>query len=170
MEGVRVRAMVEADLDAVMSIETASFTMPWTLDTFRGMLERTDSHLFVAEAASGPDGAVVVVGYAVVWIVVDQAELGDIAVSPEWRGHGIGRGLLETVLDRVREQRVRELFLEVRPSNHGARALYERYGFVEIGRRKDYYSRPREDALVLRRAVTQPEVSREAFDEPGHVN
>jgi [ribosomal protein S18]-alanine N-acetyltransferase len=144
---VRIRAMAEADLPAVMAIEKASFTMPWTLETFRGLLRRSDSHLFVAEAAGE------VVAYAVVWIVVDQAELGDIAVVEDWRRQGIGRRLLETVLERVRSRGVRELFLEVRVSNHEARALYERYGFVEVGRRKDYYSTPREDALVLRRRV-----------------
>lgn len=155
---VRIRAMVHADLEAVMAIERASFAMPWTLATFQGLLDRADSHLFVAEAAEAATeaGPAVVVGYAVVWIVVDQAELGNIAVSSEWRGRGIARMLLETVLERVRELRVRELFLEVRPSNHGARGLYERYGFIEIGRRKGYYSRPREDALLLRRAIAQP--------------
>jgi len=149
---VRIRAMVQADLEPVMAIERASFAMPWTLQTFQGLLDRGDSHLFIAEAVGEAE---TVVGYAVVWIVVDQAELGDIAVSQDWRGRGVGRMLLEAVLERVQEHRVRELFLEVRPSNLGARALYERYGFIEIGRRRDYYSRPREDALVLRRALTQ---------------
>lgn len=144
---VRIRAMTDADLGAVMAIEKASFTMPWTKDTFRGLLRRADSHLFVAEA----EGAVV--AYAAVWIVLDQAELGDIAVAAAWRRRGIARRLVETVLDLVRDHGVRELFLEVRPSNHGARALYERYGFIEVGRRTHYYARPREDALVLRRAI-----------------
>jgi [ribosomal protein S18]-alanine N-acetyltransferase len=144
---IRIRPMVESDLSAVTAIERASFTMPWTLDTFQGLLRRFDSHLFVAEAAGE------VVAYAVVWIVVDQAELGDIAVVEGWRRRGIGRRLLETVLERVRSRGVRELFLEVRVSNHEARNLYERYGFVEVGRRKDYYSTPREDALVLRRKI-----------------
>jgi [ribosomal protein S18]-alanine N-acetyltransferase len=145
---VRVREMVVADLDAVMRIERSSFTMPWTLDTFRGLLRRTDAELFVAEVAGGP-----VVAYAVVWMVVDQAELGDIAVAEAWRRLGIARRLIDTVLERLARRGVREVFLEVRPSNMAARRLYERYGFAEVGRRKNYYSRPREDALVLRRDV-----------------
>jgi [ribosomal protein S18]-alanine N-acetyltransferase len=145
---VRVREMATTDLDAVMRIERASFTMPWTLDTFRGLLRRTDADLFVAEVAGGP-----VVAYAVVWMVVDQAELGDIAVAEAWRGLGIARRLIDTVLERLGRRGVREVFLEVRPSNVAARRLYERYGFAEVGRRKNYYSRPREGALVLRRAV-----------------
>lgn len=145
---VRVREMAVADLDAVMRIERASFTMPWTLETFRGLLRRTDADLFVAEVAEGP-----VVAYAVVWMVVDQAELGDIAVAEAWRGLGIARRLIDTVLERLGRRGVREVFLEVRLSNLAARRLYEAYGFEEVGRRKNYYSRPREDALVLRRAV-----------------
>jgi [ribosomal protein S18]-alanine N-acetyltransferase len=175
---IRVRPMDVADLDQVIAIERASFTMPWTLDTFRGLLRRADADLFVAEVADGPvadgpvtdgpvaDGPVAegpaaegsaagrrVVAYAAVWMVVDQAELGDIAVAAEWRRRGIARRLMDTVLEHVERRGVREIFLEVRPSNHEARRLYERYGFEAIGRRKNYYSSPREDALVLRRPV-----------------
>jgi [ribosomal protein S18]-alanine N-acetyltransferase len=145
---VRVRRMSYADLGMVMEIERASFTMPWTEETFRGLLRRSDSLLWVAE--SRREG---VVGYAAVWIVLDQAELGDIAVADGWRRRGIGRRLLEATLEAMAERSVRELYLEVRPSNREARALYERYGFEEVGRRKDYYARPREDALVLRRLI-----------------
>jgi [ribosomal protein S18]-alanine N-acetyltransferase len=145
---VRIREMVAADLDTVLAIERTSFTMPWTMDTFRGLLRRSDADLFVAERVGGP-----VVAYAVVWMVMDQAELGDIAVAPDWRRRGLARRLMDTVLDHARRRGVREIFLEVRPSNHEARRLYERYGFVEVGRRRNYYSQPREDALVLRRRV-----------------
>ncbi len=144
---VYVRRMEPADLAEVMEIERSSFSTPWPLQTFHGLLRRADSLLWVAEAGDR------VVGYAVVWIVLDQAELGDIAVAEAWRRRGIGRLLLDTVLDAMAERGVRELFLEVRPSNVEARRLYERYGFDEVGRRKDYYSRPREDALVLRRLL-----------------
>jgi [ribosomal protein S18]-alanine N-acetyltransferase len=140
--------MAFTDLGRVMEIEQASFTMPWTEDTFRGLLRRSDSMLWVAE--SEEEG---VVGYAAVWIVLDQAELGDIAVAEGWRRRGTGRRLLETVLAAMAERSVRELFLEVRPSNQAARRLYEGYGFEEVGRRRNYYSRPREDALVLRRVM-----------------
>jgi [ribosomal protein S18]-alanine N-acetyltransferase len=175
---IRVRPMDVADLDQVIAIERASFTMPWTLDTFRGLLRRTDADLFVADVADGPvaDGPVAegpaaegpasagsasegsaagrrVVAYAAVWMVVDQAELGDIAVAAEWRRRGIAKRLIDTVLEHVGRRGVREIFLEVRPSNHEARRLYERYGFEAIGRRKNYYNSPREDALVLRRPV-----------------
>lgn len=164
IDGVRVRAMTEADVPDVLRIERASFAVPWTLATFLGLLRRTDAHLFVAEVeretggSGGPGGGVrggllTLVGYAVVWVVVDQAELGDLAVDPEWRRRGIGQRLLDAVLERARGQGVRELFLEVRSSNVDAQRLYRSNGFADVGRRRNYYSRPREDALVLRRWV-----------------
>lgn len=142
-----IRPMTAEDLTRVLEIERASFSVPWTPATFRGLLNRADTHLRVAE--SGGE----VVGYAVVWIVLDQGELGDIAVVDGRRGAGIGTALLMHVLDLVREQGVRELYLEVRESNVGAQRLYERHGFRLAGRRPGYYSRPKEDALVLRRAL-----------------
>ena len=146
-EEPRIRRMVEADLSAVLRIERASFAVPWTPATFLGLLRRSDAHLLVAETDEA------LVGYAAVWIVLEQAELGDIAVDAAWRRRGIGSGLLHAVLDLVERRGVRELFLEVRVSNEDAQRLYARHGFTEVGRRRDYYTRPREDALVLRRWV-----------------
>jgi ribosomal-protein-alanine N-acetyltransferase len=136
--------MTESDLTAVMAIEKAAFSSPWTLATFAGLLRRESTRLWVAES----DGRVA--GYAAVWIVADQAELGDIAVEEAARGRGIGRLLLRTVLREMPALGVRDLFLEVRVSNTVARRLYERHGFEEVGRRTGYYTRPKEDALVLR--------------------
>jgi ribosomal-protein-alanine N-acetyltransferase len=84
---------------------------------------------------------------------VDQAELGNVAVADEWRGRGIGARLLREVLDRAGRRGMREIFLEVRPSNHVAQRLYERHGFREVGRRRNYYLEPPEDALVMRSPV-----------------
>ncbi len=139
-----VRRMTESDLTAVMAIEKAAFSSPWTLATFAGLLHRDSTRLWVAETGGR------VVGYAAVWMVADQAELGDLAVEESARGLGIGRLLLRTVLREMPALGVRDLFLEVRVSNTVARRLYERHGFEEVGRRPGYYTRPREDALVLR--------------------
>lgn len=142
-DGIVIRSARAADVARIMEIERASYSMPWTEATFRGLLERSDSDVLVAEEGGR------VVGYAACWVVVDQAELGNIAVAPEWRRLGVGARLLEAVIEHARERGVRELFLEVRVSNDVAQRLYQRHGFREVGRRRNYYVAPVEDALVM---------------------
>lgn len=136
--------MAGADLPAVMAIETSSYSMPWTESTFRGLLRRRDTDCIVATHADRP------VGYAVAWSILDQCELGNVAVGRDWRGMGIGRTLVLAVLDRAKERQVEEVFLEVRPSNLVAQRLYAALGFRLVGRRRNYYQQPTEDALVMR--------------------
>jgi ribosomal-protein-alanine N-acetyltransferase len=142
--GFRIRRMLAGDLPRVLSIETVCFSTPWKEATFVGLMRRTDTDLYVAEA----EGALV--GYAACWTVIDQSELGNVAVSPDARGQGIGGALVETVIERVKERGARELFLEVRESNHVAQGIYRNRGFVVVGRRRSYYAQPTEDALVMR--------------------
>ena len=145
--GFRIRLFRATDLPQVMQIEIASFSTPWRENTFRGLMRRTDTDLFVAEE----EGAVL--GYAACWTVVDQSELGNVAVAPEARGRGVGGALVDAVVERVRERGAVELFLEVRESNRGAQSVYRERGFEVVGRRRAYYSSPTEDALVMRLRV-----------------
>jgi ribosomal-protein-alanine N-acetyltransferase len=142
---VHLRPLSFADLPAIMEIERVSFTTPWREATFEGLLRRSDSDLIGGTRIGR------LVGYCVCWTVGDQAELGNVAVALEERGRGTGRRLIEAALERVRQRGARECFLEVRESNVIARSLYERCGFQAIGRRRNYYTRPVEDALVMRR-------------------
>jgi [ribosomal protein S18]-alanine N-acetyltransferase len=144
---VVLRNMTAADLPVVVDIERASYSVPWSENTFRGLLRRRDAELVVATVGER------VVGYAVFWCVVDQGELGNVAVTASARRRGIGKTLVAEVLRRADGRGVREVFLEVRPSNASARRLYERFGFAPVGRRRNYYQEPVEDALVLRRPV-----------------
>ena len=144
-ETVRIRDMTRADLGSVMSIERAAFSMPWKATTFESLLQRSDADLIAAVAEDDH-----LVGYAVVWTVVDQAELGNVAVHDDWRKRGVGRTLVEAALERARARAAVECFLEVRESNRNAQSLYEKCGFRSIGRRRRYYSNPTEDALVMR--------------------
>ena len=91
-----------------------------------------------------------VCGYVVAWFVLDEGEIGNLAVHAEVRRQGVGAQLLDGAIAAVRTARVEALYLEVRDSNAAARALYASRGFVEVGRRREYYRRPKEDALVLR--------------------
>lgn len=140
-----IRPATAGDLAAVVAIERASFGDPWPASAFADLL-REGRMLFVVAEQGGA-----VAGYAIAWFVAGSGELANIAVAPERRGHGIGAALLERVLDAARAQGAGETFLEVRESNAAARGLYASRGFAEVGRRRGYYRRPDEDAIVLRR-------------------
>lgn len=146
-EQVVIRRMHAEDLATVMEIELQCFSMPWSEATFRGLLRRSDADLYVAQVGAR------VVGYTAFWCVMDQGELGNVSVAPPWRRKGIGQSLVETVIARAADRGVREVYLEVRVSNTGAQKLYYTYGFEEVGRRRNYYMDPMEDALVMRKLL-----------------
>lgn len=139
-----VRRMEAADVPRVAALEVASFTAPWKADTFEHLLERSACHLLVLD-----DGDEGVVAYAVLWCILDQGELANLAVAESHRGRGLGRRLLDEVMDQAREAGVEKLYLEVRESNAAAIHLYRSAGFEEVGRRKKYYDHPVEDALIM---------------------
>ena len=145
--GFRIRAMTTADLPRVLEIENACFSTPWKDATFRGLMRRTDTDLYVAELEDR------IVGYSACWTVIDQSELGNVAVAPEARGRGVGGTLVDVVVERVKERGAHELFLEVRESNLVAQSIYRDRGFSVVGRRRSYYAQPTEDALVMRLRV-----------------
>lgn len=142
--GVRVRRMGAADVEAVAGIEADVFTTPWSAETFAGLLDRPNLELLVLE-----DEREGVIGYGVLWCILDQGELANVAVTPRLRGRGLGTHLLARVLDLARERGVHTIFLEVRASNQQALDLYRRFGFSDVGRRRAYYDHPREDALIM---------------------
>ncbi len=151
MEGLILRPMAPHDLPRVVEIEESRFTSPWSPRTFEELLERPAAELWVAELPGAG-----VVGYGVLWCILDQGELANIAVHPEWGGRRVGRALLRRLLSVGRGRGVRAVFLEVRVSNAPAIALYRSFGFREVGQRRAYYERPREDALVMRLDLPPP--------------
>lgn len=132
-----------SDIPALVRIEAAAFSDPWPASGFRALLDARTTRMTVAER----DGEVL--GYSVVIVVQDEAELANLAVAERARGEGIGRQLLSAVLERARGEGVESMYLEVRESNVAARSLYESLGFSPAGRRRGYYQDPDEDALVL---------------------
>jgi len=144
---VAVRDMTHDDIDVVVAMENASYTVPWSEATFRGLLRRRDADMIVLH--SGTE----IVGYAAFWAVLDQGELGNVAIAARWRGRGLGAQLVAEIIRRAARRGVRDVFLEVRPLNSSARRLYERFGFVLVGKRRNYYQEPTEDALVMRRSI-----------------
>jgi ribosomal-protein-alanine N-acetyltransferase len=141
---VRVRTLTRADVPRIMEIENEAFSTPWRDMTFYGLLRRTDTDMIGAEC----DGRLA--GYAIAWTVIDQAEIGNVAVDRQLRARGVGRILVESIVARLRERGVTECFLEVRESNTVAQSLYDSCGFEVVGRRRGYYKEPVEDALVMR--------------------
>jgi ribosomal-protein-alanine N-acetyltransferase len=139
-----LRPARDADIDAVLEIEHSSFGDPWNRSAFVELLDDPRVAFLIADAGGA------VRGYVVAWFVLDEGEIGNLAVASETRRHGVGAQLLDGAIAAVRKSDVDTLYLEVRDSNAAARALYASRGFVEVGRRRDYYRRPKEDALVLR--------------------
>lgn len=142
---VVIRHALPLDLAAVGVIERASFSDPWSLQSFRQSLSRTFVRINVAEEED------VVLGYSVVWMAGEECELANLSVDPARRGSGLGALLLDVAMREAHEEGSLVMFLEVRDSNEAARRLYAGRGFHEVGRRKAYYRNPEEDALVLRR-------------------
>ena len=132
------------DLPAVHMIERASFSVPWPPDAYRS--ELTTNRLASYVVARVDDA---VVGFAGLWVMVDEAHVTTFAVDPRWRRRGIGEHLLLALLDLAVARRAREATLEVRLSNLPARRLYEKYGFKPVGIRPRYYSDNGEDALIM---------------------
>ena len=147
-QGVTVRRLAAEDVDAVVAIETEAFASPWQRETFLDLLDRPGLELLVME-----DSVAGIVGYAVLWCIVDQGELANMAITPNFRRRGLGSLLLARVLDVAREREVETVYLEVRASNESAVRLYTRFGFTEVGTRRAYYDRPKEDALVMMAAL-----------------
>lgn len=139
--------MLDSDLEAVLEIESASFSRPWTRHHFQDELASPFGFPTVAVA---PDATLA--GYLCLKQVLDEAEILDVAVSPAVRGRGVGRLLVEHAFERARGKGASLILLEVRASNVEAIALYERTGFTETGRRKKYYDNG-EDAILMERAL-----------------
>jgi ribosomal-protein-alanine N-acetyltransferase len=142
--GAAIRPATAADLDAVAAIEREGFANPWTREYYAAELENDRSHSFVAVA---PVGAIV--GYLLFWRLGSELELHKIAVAPAQQRQGHGARLMEFFIGLGRGLGCERAVLEVRAGNAAAIGLYEKFGFRRVGRRKDYYERPREDALVF---------------------
>jgi [ribosomal protein S18]-alanine N-acetyltransferase len=150
---IRVDRAHLGDIDVIAGIEQRSFSDPWSNRSFRDLLEHPRIY-FACARAPGPEaqGSVErVVGYVVAWFASGEGEVANLAVAPGERGRGIGAMLLDAALAEGRRLGTKEMFLEVRSTNARARQLYDSRGFIEVGRRKNYYRRPTEDAVILRR-------------------
>jgi [ribosomal protein S18]-alanine N-acetyltransferase len=170
----RVEPMTLQDIPAVMQIEEVAFSLPWSVRAYDYELRYNEmAHYYVVRSQDrkaqrtpkererrgwprifathqpqvNPPGPIV--GYAGFWVMVDEAHISTIATDPQWRRQGIAELLLIEMTQRAEEFGARVMTLEVRVSNHGAQNLYGKYGFQVVGKRPQYYSDNREDALIM---------------------
>ncbi len=140
---VEIRLAEEKDLTAVEKIESGSFSEPWSKPSFQQLLYDPGCLFLVAE------GEGKVLGYAIGWIGLEELHIGNLAVDPPKRGEGIGRGLLIALISRGVKKECKMATLELRESNQIALNLYAKEGFKPVAVRRNYYRRPKEDAIVM---------------------
>lgn len=145
MSDIEILAMAKGHVAAVADLEKLCFSEPWSEKSVASELENPLSLWLVA--AEGEK----VQGYVGSQSVLGEADMMNLAVVPEARRRGIGEKLVLALVDALRAKEVHSLTLEVRASNEGAKALYEKLGFMEVGKRPNYYVKPKEDALILRK-------------------
>src|SRR3954451_6474788 len=135
----------DADIDAIVELEHASFTNPWSRETLVWELENSD----VTRVYLLKDQADRAIAFCIAWVIFDELHINTLAVRPENRRQGVATLLLESVMAEAAGEGARRATLEVRESNAAALQLYDRLGFAVKGRRPGYYTNPPEDALIL---------------------
>lgn len=145
--------MTEHDLLEVVEIEEASGLSRWGWEAYHAELQQKSGTLMFVASAATPVAGVRLSGFIASRLIGDELHVNNVAVRDEYRRAGIGRTLLERVLAAAREAGASAAFLEVRASNEAAKALYSRCGFCVAGQRKNYYSDPPENALLMRRII-----------------
>lgn len=144
MNNILIRQMKDTDIDDVMVIERASYTSPWQAKVLVRELHKNDyAHYFVLIYEGK------IVGYAGLWVVIDDAQVTTIAIDPNYRRRGFGDKLFHYLIHYAMSKGVKRFSLEVRVSNIAAQKLYRKYGLVPGGIRKKYYEDNQEDALIM---------------------
>ena len=142
-----IREMKLTDVPAIAELEKICFSDPWSENSIASELDNPLSYWLVA------DDNGIIAGYVGSQSVLDAADMMNLAVSPDYSKQGIGQALVRGLVNHLQQNNVIALLLEVRVSNHPAISLYEKLGFVQVGRRPKYYHNPREDALILRKEL-----------------
>ena len=133
------------DIDAIVRVENACFSTPWSIDAIKHEICENKLADFMIACAEEND----IIGYIGIWTLLDECQINKIAVMPEKRKIGIGKTILNHVIELTRDMGVKSWYLEVRESNTAAQALYRSAGFSSVGTRKNYYINPVEDAVLM---------------------
>lgn len=137
------RRMEEKDLDQVVVIEKDTFSMPWSREDFLSSINHP-SHIYVVASQDN-----VIYGYCGMWGIVGEGQINNVAVKKEFQGKGIGLSLVQFLLEEGYKQGLEVFTLEVRESNLSAIHVYEKVGFENVGIRKNFYDKPKENAVIM---------------------
>ena len=135
--------MQQEDVEAVHAVSKECFTVPWSLEALENEVHNSVANYQVAEV----DGKII--GYGGLWCVLDEGEITNIAVSKEYREQGVGKAILNALIQVALQKNLVMIHLEVRSGNIVAQNLYKCLGFKKIAIRKDYYQKPIEDAVIM---------------------
>jgi len=143
-----IRDMIESDADAIARIEKQAFLDPWTLQSILDTFHQKQTFIVTAELDEK------IVGYCIVYYVLDEAEIARVAVDVACRRQGVGSKILDQIACICNEKGITRLLLDVREGNLDARAFYRNYGFEEDGIRKNFYDTPKEDAVLMSKVLS----------------
>ncbi len=146
-----IEEMTLETVGAVAEIEKAYFSLPWSYDAFLAELDNPRSVTYVARTRDK------VVAFLNAGFILDEGTVNNVAVLSEYRKNGIGEALLCQVISHCRAHGIATLTLEVRKSNLSAIQLYQKHGFLLVGERRNFYSQPTEDALLLTKIIAEDE-------------
>lgn len=155
---IEISPATAEDLEAIAEIESLSGLSPWGIESYKSELAKKDNLFYVARSEGKVNG------FVFARPITPEIEIFNIAVLPEFRKQGIGQKLFETILGLAVDRGCRECWLEVRESNLAAHRFYEKLNFQNVGRRKNYYRFPIEDALLLRYIIVNKPCLKKEFE------
>ncbi len=140
---MQIRNMLQTDIKAVAELEKKCFSQPWSENSLKESLQNNSYDFLVAEEANK------IIGYMGVTIILEEADVTNVAVDLDYRCQGVGTALIFHMLQLCRAKGVNAITLEVRSSNQAAIKLYEKMRFISVGVRKNFYEKPTEDAIIM---------------------
>ena len=143
MTSIMIRRMNEMDIDGVLAVEEEAFTTPWSRMGFVTEMKNELSYYLVM-VDSGK-----IIGYAGMWLIVDEAHVTNVAILSAYRGQKLGEKLMGALIEHAKNRGALSMTLEVRSSNDVAQGLYAKFGFVSRGIRRKYYTDTQEDAMIM---------------------
>lgn len=140
---MKIKQMTRQDCEKVLQVEEACFSVPWSQKSFEDSFSYAGNHYLVAWEEEK------LVGFIGLMAVGEEADITNVAVLPTYRRQGIGACLVGEMMELAKSEKIQKIMLEVRASNKAAIALYEKYGFQFLCKRKNYYQKPTEDADIM---------------------